>query len=299
MKIIASGMSGLVGRHLALELAKEHELVRLVRRNTEDSATAQGREVKWNPEEPGSWAKEIDGADAVINLCGEPIADKRWTELRKRALRNSRIRTTQALVRAIETAVVKPKVLLNASAIGYYGPRDHYLVDEETKAGVGFLTDLCMEWEKEALRAKDYKVRVVLLRTGIILSRDGGALKKMLLPFQFFLGGPLGDGRQYMSWIHIEDEIRAIQTALLDPMMQGPLNLTAPNPVTMDEFAHTLGKVLRRPSCFRVPEFILRTLLGELSEMLLTGQKVYPQKLKRSGFQFRFETLEEALKNLL
>ncbi len=300
MKIVASGMSGLIGRRLGLELAKKHELVRLIRRKKSagSGGVAEGREVLWSPGEFGDWTKEIDGADAVINLCGEPIAEKRWTAQRKALLKNSRIQATQGLTRAIGMAAAKPKVFLNASAIGYYGSGDNFLIDENARPGVGFLADLCLEWEREARNAEAYKIRVVLLRTGIVLSKESGALKKMLPPFRWFLGGPLGNGKQFMSWIHIDDEVNAILAALDDPMIRGPVNLTAPNPVTMDEFANALGRAVRRPALLRVPAFVLKTLLGEMADMLLTGQKAYPQKLKRSGFEFLFPTLEEALKDL-
>ena len=301
MKIVASGMSGLIGRRLAFELAKKHELVRLVRskKSSGSGGALEGREALWRPGEFGDWTKEIDAADAVINLCGEGIADKRWTAQRKAALKKSRILATQSLVRAIAMATIKPKKFLNASAIGYYGSRDDFLIDESARPGVGFLADLCVEWEREARKAEADKVRVVLLRTGIILSKESGALKKMMPPFRFFMGGPLGDGKQFMSWIHIDDEVNAILAALEDPTISGPVNLTAPNPVTMNVFAHALGRAIKRPAFFRAPAFVLKGLLGEMADMLLSGQKVYPQRLKRSGFQFRFATLEEALKDLL
>ncbi len=288
-------MSGLIGKPLAFELEKKHELVRLVRKGSAASQRLPGREILWNPGRIGDWAKEIDGADAVINLCGEGIADKRWTSARERVLEESRLIPTRTLVEAIGLASKKPHVFLSASAIGYYGPHDDYLIDEETGPGVGYLSNLCLQWENEAKRAETCGVRVVLLRTGIVLAKKGGALAKMVPLFKFFLGGPLGSGEQVMSWIHIDDEVRGIATALEDPFLQGPVNLTTPAHVTMNEFAATLGKVLRRPAVFRVHALMLRILLGEMSEMLLTGQKVYPQKLKRAGFKFHFETLEEAL----
>lgn len=295
MKIVAAGMSGLIGKHLAIALAKKHDLVRLVRKRSVISKRMPGREILWNPGQIGDWATEIDGSDVVINLCGEGIADKRWTFARKKELKESRLVPTRTLVEAIGLASKKPRALLNASAIGYYGPRDDDLIDEETRAGAGFLSALCLQWETEAKRAETYGVRVVLLRTGILLSKNGGALAKMAPPFKFFLGGPLGEGTQFMSWIHMDDEVRGIAAAVEDPSIRGPVNLTAPSCVTMNEFAATLGNVLKKPSIFRVPAFALRVLLGEMAEILLTGQKVYPQKLKRADFRFRFETLEEAL----
>ena len=300
-RIVGCGMSGLVGRPLSRLLHLKYELVRLKRTFASKTGPADcAREVFWDPEDPkGEWVKEIDGAFAAINLCGESIADRRWTASQKAKLRASRIVTTRAVVDAISRAAVRPKVLLNASAIGYYGDRGNDAVDENSSGGHGFLADLCEEWEKEALRAESFGVRVVLLRTGIVLARGGGALAKMLPPFRFFIGGPLGAGRQVMSWIHLEDEVRAIEFALEKPALKGPVNLTAPNPASMNEFAAALGKRLHKPSFFRVPGFALKILLGEMSEMLLGGQRVLPKKLEDAGFHFRFPRLDDALKDLV
>lgn len=298
MKVVGCGISGLIGRHLVRVLAKKYELVRLRRSASGVKGAEFGREVLWAPGEPGEWVKEIDGAYGVINLCGESIVDKRWTRKRKRELRESRVLTTRAIVEAIAEAKIKPKVLVNASAIGFYGDRENIIVNEESHAGAGFLAELCKEWEGEAQKASAFGVRVVCVRTGIVLAKEGGALAKMTLPFKLFIGGPLGSGKQVMSWVHIEDEVGAILKSLEDTALWGPVNLTAPHPVTMREFAHTLGRVMKRPSLFLVPGFVLRILLGEMSEMLLTGQNVAPLKLMGSGYKFKFETLEPALKDL-
>ncbi len=284
-KIVGFGLSGLIGKPLVQKLAARYEWVKLT------------HAVLRNPSEEGGWQKELEGATAVINLAGEPIAGKRWTAAQKKELRDSRLNTTRAIVNAIAKSKSKPEVFLNASAIGYYGPRGDEALEESAAAGQGFLAALCTEWEKEALRAELLGVRTVLLRTGIVLSKEGGALAKMLPPFQFFIGGPLGSGKQMMSWVHIDDEVNAIVKALEDPGIRGPVNLTAPRAVTMNEFAQTLGKVLKRPSCFPVPSFVLKPLLGEMSKMLLTGQRAYPKKLLDHGFQFQFPTLDEALEN--
>lgn len=280
-KIAAAGVSGLIGKPLIQRLSQKYEVVRL-RREAMDA-----------------WPEEVEGAWAVINLCGEPIAGKRWTLAQKQKLRDSRIQTTRALVDAIARVSEKPKVFINASAIGYYGPRGDETLDETADPGVGFLAELCRDWEKEARRAVALGVRTAWVRTGIVLSREGGALTKMLPPFQLFLGGPLGSGRQVLSWIHIQDEISAIEFILGNPVVQGAINLTAPNPVTMKEFAQALGRVLRRLSCLPVPALVLKALLGEMSDVLLTGQNALPNKLLNHGFRFRFPRVEDALRDLL
>lgn len=298
-KVVACGVSGLIGRPLCADLRKSYSLVRLVRH--EPSAVSDGneREIFWDPPNLGSWIHELEGAYGVINLSGEGIAEGRWTAERKKALRHSRLDTTKAVVEAIARTKERPKVLLNASAIGFYGPREDKPLDESALRGEGFLPELCAEWEKEAMRAQALGVRVVCLRTGIVLAKEGGALKKMLLPFKMFIGGVLGSGRQIMSWIHLEDEIGAILKALEDSNLSGALNLTAPTPVSMKEFAETLGAVLHRPSVLPVPGFALKRIFGEMADMLLTGQNVIPKKLADSDFRFKFEQLGPALQNLL
>ncbi len=282
MKIVGVGLSGLIGQALKEALVKRHELV-LLRR----------------PASVESWLRQIDGADAVVNLAGEPIAEKRWTKTEKEKIRTSRIETTRVVVGCIARANFKPKVLLNASAIGFYGARGEEALDESAKSGDGFLASVCTDWEKEAARAEGFGVRTVFIRTGVVLSKNGGALAKMLPPFKFFMGGPLGSGRQIMSWVHIDDEVGGILKALEDDRIRGPLNLTAPHSVTMKEFAGTLGRVLHRPAWAPVPAFVLRLLLGDMSEMLLTGQNVTPQKLMKYGYPFKFKVLEEALRDLV
>ena len=297
MKVIISGASGFIGTELKRALTGRHELVCLKRKKPLRQQSGY-REILWDPQTAGDWMKEMDGADAVINLSGEPIAGKRWTAARKKELILSRLTTTRALVEAIGKAGAKPRVLLNASAIGWYGDRGAEPLEESSKPGAGFLPDLCKEWERQASKADAYGVRVVLLRTGIVLGRGGGALAKMLPPFRLGLGGPLGSGRQVMSWIHLEDEVGAIVFALENPAVKGPVNLTAPEPVSMSEFALGLGKALHRPAVLPAPAFVLKALLGEMSELLLTGQKVLPQALLSAGYRFRYPALEPALKDL-
>jgi hypothetical protein len=299
MKIVASGMSGLIGSVLLERLRAKNEVVILKRKASGSAASKTGRSVAWEPPKIGDWAREIDGARAVINLSGEPIAGKRWTPDQKKELRDSRLSTTKALVDAMVLAKTKPSVFLNASAIGFYGPRNEEVLSEVSPAGTGFLAELCGEWEKEALRASALGIRTVLLRTGIVLAKEGGALSKMVPPFKFFIGGALGSGRQIMSWIHLEDEVGGILKCLEDERISGPVNLTAPNPVSMSEFAGSLGRVLRRPSFLPVPGIALKILLGEMSELLLTGQNVAPKTLLSAGYVFKYPRLEPALENLL
>ena len=300
MKIVGAGLSGLIGREVKGRLLQRHELV-LLRHQGPATSLPQTttRQLLWDPPHLGDWARELEGADAVINLAGEPIADKRWTETQKAALETSRIQTTKALVDAISRCKAKPKVFLSASAIGYYGQRDGGALDENADPGSGFLAEMCERWEAEAARAESLGVRTVRLRTGIVLARHAGALVKMAPPFHLFIGGPLGSGTQVMSWIHLEDEVNAILKALKDPAIRGPVNLTAPGAVTMNEFAQTMGRILKKPSFFRVPPMALKVLLGEMSEMLLTGQNVYPKKLLEAGFKFKYPSLQPALESLL
>jgi uncharacterized protein (TIGR01777 family) len=240
----------------------------------------------------------MDGADGVIHLAGEPIAAKRWSDKQKERIRSSRILTTRALVEAIAKAKERPKFLLNGSAIGYYGAHGDETLTEEAHPGNDFLARLSIEWEKEATRAEEHGLRVIRLRTGIVLGKGGGALAKMLLPFKLFIGGPLGSGKQWMSWVHLEDEIGLIQLLIENPQARGAVNATAPNPVTMKEFCQTLGRALHRPSWAPVPAFVLRLMLGEMAEMLLTGQRVLPEKALSLGYRFRYPDLREALRAL-
>ncbi|MBI4432553.1 MAG: TIGR01777 family protein [Candidatus Omnitrophica bacterium] len=286
MKIVGFGMSGLIGGALGRKLTQRHDLVLLK------------RGVDWDARALGPWAKRIDGADAVINLSGEPIVGKRWTAGQKKAIRDSRVLATRVIVEAIAAARAKPKALLNASATGFYGARDpDEVLTENSPAGEGFLADVCREWERTALRARDYGVRTVCLRTSPVLAREGGMLKKMLPPFRAGLGGPLGSGRQIVSWIHIEDEEGAILKCLEDVSLEGPVNLASPNPVPMKEFTRTLARALHRPAFFKVPAFALKILLGEMADMLVTGQKVLPEKLLRAGYVFNHPILDEALRH--
>jgi uncharacterized protein len=292
MRIVVAGGTGFLGRPLVERLERDGHTVRVLSRRP-----ASAREVAWTPDgAAGPWAAALEDADAVINLAGESIAGGRWTVARKARIRDSRIRATRSLVAAIQQAPRVPAVFLSGSAIGYYGPRGDEPVTEQASAGDDFLAAVCRDWETEALRAAG-TTRVVLLRTGIALESDGGALPQMALPFKLFAGGPVGSGRQYYSWIHRDDWVNMVTWALRAGGVSGPLNLTAPTPLPNREFARTLGRVLSRPSFMPAPAFALRIVLGEMAEaLLLTGQRVLPAQAQAQGFQFTYPTLEPALR---
>jgi uncharacterized protein (TIGR01777 family) len=251
--------------------------------------------VPWNAQDTGPWEQVLEGADAVINLAGAPIADARWTDARKQLITDSRVLTTRLLVRAMSQRSSKPPTFISASGIGYYGASDDRRLDEGAARGQGFLADLCLAWEAEALRAAEFGTRVVLLRTGMVLEQDGGALAKMLLPFKLYAGGPIMPGTQWVSWIHRRDHIGLIQWALDNHGISGPLNAVAPEAVKMRDFCLKLGHALHRPSWFPVPEFLLKLALGELGSLMTTGQRVTPRKALEAGYVFHHATLDSAL----
>lgn len=299
MKLLIAGGTGFIGSALCDKLTEQrHSLTLLTRSPSLQSGSPNKKWITWNPQSPGSWEQAVEGADGVINLAGEPIAAKRWTAAQKERIRSSRINATRVLVSAIAKAKQKPKFLLNASAVGYYGPHGDETLTEENGPGNDFLSRVCIDWEEEAKKAEGHGLRVIRLRTGIVLGKGGGALAKMIPPFKFFAGGPLGTGKQWMSWIHMEDEIGLILFLLENPNAHGAFNATAPNPVTMSEFCKTLGRVLHRPSWAPVPAFALRALLGELGDVLLTGQRVLPAAAEKLGYTFKHPNLFNALQSL-
>lgn len=275
-----------------------HSLVLLSRRPPAEISVAKKQWLAWQPGASGEWERAIDGADAIINLAGEPIAGKRWTTEQKKTLRSSRIDGTKALVDAIAKAQVKPKLMISSSAVGYYGPHGDEPLHEDSKPGDDFLARLCVDWEAEAQKAESLGVRVCLVRTGIVLAKGQGALNKMVPPFKMFIGGPLGSGRQWMPWIHIEDEVGLIQFLVDNESARGAFNGTAPNPVTMEEFSKTLGAALNRPSWARVPPSVLALMVGEMAEMLLNGQRAIPEAAIKLGFKFKYPNLKLAVESL-
>ena len=300
-KIVIAGATGFIGHRLTSCLAESEATVVVLTRQPDAIRTPRHpliSYVRWDGKNQGEWTRSVDGADAVINLSGQSIAGKRWSKSRKAELLSSRTQPTNTLVQAMKAAGARPPVLINASAVGYYGHVPMEPVTEDYPRGNDFLGKLCGAWEAAALSAEELGVRVVLLRSGIVLGADGGALQRMLVPFRLFLGGSLGSGDQWFPWIHEEDELRAVLFALETHSVSGPVNLAAPEPATMRDFAKAIGSVLHRPSFVRVPEFVLRATLGEMADIVLTGQKVIPQKLSKAGFEFRFPKLIGALEDL-
>lgn len=296
MKILISGSHGLIGKNLIPSLTRDgHEVVRLVRR-----APAAGAEVEWHPDQGRIDAQHLEGVDVVIHLAGENIGTGRWTEAKKRAIIESRVKGTSLLSETVARLSQPPKVFLNASAIGYYGDRGDELLTEKSNAGQGFLPTVCIEWEKAARPAAEKGIRTVYMRFGIILDPNEGALSRMLTPFRLGVGGKVADGRQWMSWIALGDVINGIKFLIEDQTINGPVNLVTPNPVTNAEFTKTLGRVLSRPTIFPVPAFVARLAFGEMGDaLLLSSQRVEPSVLKDRNFQFQWPALEAALKNLL
>lgn len=299
MRIIIAGATGFIGSILTERLWDQfHSLVLLSRKPPAEVGVSKKEWFAWMPPAGGEWEKAVDGSDGIINLAGEPIAGKRWTKEQKGKLRSSRIDATGTLVRAIGKAKVKPKFLVSASAVGYYGPHGDETLTESSAAGGDFLSRLCADWEAEALKAEAHGVRVATVRTGIVLGKGQGALAKMVPPFKMFLGGPLGSGQQYMPWIHIEDEISLLLFLIENEKASGAFNATAPNPVTMEEFAKALGEVLNRPAWVSVPPSALALIAGEMADMLLTGQRAVPEAATKLGYVFKYSTIRGALQSL-
>ena len=297
MKILISGSHGLVGKALGNSLVEDgHEVIRLVRKGH----TLNQPEVEWHPDQGRIDAQRLEGLDAVFHLAGESIASGRWTDEKKRAIRESRTKGTSLLSETIAQLSQPPTVFVSASAIGYYGNRGDEELTEQSGPGNDFLSSVCVEWEASTRAAAEKGIRTVLARFGIILDRNGGALAKMLTPFRMGIGGRVGDGRQWMSWIALDDVVNALKFLLLDSAVHGPVNIVAPNPVTNAEFTKTLGRVLSRPTFFPMPAFGARLAFGELADaLLLSSQKVDPAVLKDRGFAPYWPRLEPALQHLL
>ena len=301
MKIVIAGGTGFIGRMLVDTLVASNHSVVLLSRNpgaVRRLSPSRAAIHQWDGSSLGPWQEQMEDAGAVINLAGEPIAGGRWSRERKGRILRSRVNSTKILVEAIRQSRNKPKVLINGSAVGFYGAPGDEIVAEEYPPGRGFLPETCRRWEDEASRAEDLGLRVVRLRTGLVLGDDGGALQKMLIPFRFFVGGPIGSGRQWFPWVHRDDVVEIVQYAFGNPALSGPLNVVAPECVTMDEFCTVLGKAMGRPSRVRVPAFFVKALFGEMSQVLLTGQRVVPAKLIKAGNAFRFPSLKGALEDI-
>lgn len=296
MKILVTGSSGLIGRELVAELTGQgHQVTRLVRR------PPQSGEAAWDPAAGTIEADKLNGHDAVVHLAGVGIGDHRWTDEHKRAVTDSRVQGTDLLARTLAGLSQPPKVLASGSAVGYYGYESERPVTESSPRGGGFLADVVAAWEEATAPAAGKGIRVVLLRSGVVLTAEGGALKKQLLPFKLGVGGRLGTGKQWLSWISLEDEVAAIIHLLTEESVHGPVNVTSPGPVTNADFTATLARVLQRPAFMPVPTVALHALFGEemTKEMLLGGQHVLPAALQASGFAFAHPSLEDALRHTL
>lgn len=300
MKVAITGATGFVGSRLVEQLqATGHQPLILTRNRDAALKVFPNLEVVgYTPTESGEWQEAISGCEAVVHLAGEPIAESRWTAKQKQEILNSRQLSTQKIVEAIAKANLKPAVLVNASAIGFYGTSETATFDENSANGNDFLAEVCQKWEAEAQKVKDVGVRLVILRLGIVLG-DGGALAKMIPAFKLFAGGPLGTGKQWFSWIHRDDLVNLIIEALTRSNIEGVLNATAPNPVRMSELCQTLGTVLNRPSWLPVPSFALEALLGEGAQVVLEGQQVLPKQTISYGFDYQYPTLKPALAEIL
>ncbi len=294
MKILITGASGLIGKELQKSFrAKGYELLLASRKPATDPL-----HVQWSIEDGFSKPEELEGVDVVVHLAGESVNGLRWTDDKKKAIRDSRVLGTRNVVDEISKLKQKPKVLVAASAIGFYGERGDEELTESSSIGQGFLSDVSKEWEAESRRAEDAGIRTVLLRTGIVLSKDGGALASMLLPFKMGVGGVVGSGKQWMSWISLDDEVAIINYVIENENIRGAVNAVSPNPVTNEQFTKTLGEVLYRPTFLPLPEFAVSMLFGEMGDaLLLASTKVMPKRLEDAGFEFKYPDLKPAIEH--
>lgn len=302
MKIAITGATGFVGRRLAEALVARGDSVVAF---TRDPARARPTfspgvdTVAWDPTDVPGLAVALAGCDAVVHLAGEPVLGRRWTSAQKQRIRESRVAGTRALVDALESDAARPSVLVSASAVGYYGDRGAETLDESATSGDDFLAGVCREWEERARRAFRLGIRTVIVRIGIVLGEGGGALETMLPPFKLGIGGPIGHGRQYMSWIHVDDLVAMLRFAIDTPALEGVVNATAPEPVTNRVFSKVLGRVLHRPAVLPVPPLALKLALGGVSEVLVGGQRVLPKRALAAGFRFAHPDLRAALSGLV
>jgi len=300
MKILISGATGLIGRALCHVLNEDgHTIVGVSRSSRKPSGLNVGEMYQWDSQAGPPPEAALDQVDAVINLAGEPIAAKRWSDQQKKSIRDSRIVTTRNLVEGMRRAKRKPEVFVSSSAVGYYGNRGDERLEETSPPGRGFMSEVCQEWEREAARASELGIRVVFVRTGVVLSADGGALEKMLPPFKMGAGGRLGSGKQWFPWIHIDDIVGIFRHSIVNAKATGPINGAAPQPATNAEFTRELGHALHRPAFLPVPEIALRILMGEMAGVLFDSQRVIPAAALASGYEFRYPQLGPALADVL
>lgn len=301
MRVLITGGTGAIGRRLIDLLLKEGHTVSVVSRRVLKPAQlpATVTFLQWDGKTSKGWGDHLEAVDVVVNLAGAGVADERWTDKRKQLILNSRIDAGQAVVEAFEAVDNKPRVLIQSSAVGYYGSDQEKAFTETDGPGDGFLADVCVKWEAVTDPIETMGIRRVIIRTGIVLDPAAGALPQMVLPFRFFAGGPLGNGQQWLPWIHYADEVEAIKFLIENETASGPVNLSAPNPVRNKELAQAIGQVLHRPAVMPAPSFALQLMLGEMSQAVLEGQKVLPAALQKLGYQFKYAHIEPALKDLL
>ena len=303
MRVIITGATGFIGKALCQELTEAGYEIVALSRNRETGTKILGEKVKvaqWDGRTAKGWGNLANGAYAVINLAGENISSGRWTDKRKKIILESRLNAGKAVVEAVKIAKEKPKVVIQASAIGYYGSHGDEIIDEDFPPGKGFLPEVAQQWELSTKAVELVGVRHIVIRTGIVLGKGGGAFPRLILPFRLFFGGRVGSGEQWFSWIHLKDEIKAIRFLMEKENIDGVFNLAAPGALKEKDFAKILGNVLRRPSWFPVPGFLLRLLFGEMAEgALLTGQRVFPKRLLAAGFKFQYAEAETALQEIL
>ena len=302
MHTLITGGTGLIGRALINSLVADGHTVTVLSRSPQkhqSSLPAGVNVVKWDGASAEGWGHLIDSVDAIVNLAGEGIADGRWSEERKQRILQSRGYAGKALVEAIRSATKKPKVFIQSSAVGYYGASDETPLSEKSVAGKDFLGKVCSDWEASSVALEKMGVRRAVIRTGIVLSTKGGAFPKLLLPFYFFAGGPIGNGKQYFPWIHIDDQVRAIRFLLENEKARGVFNLAAPNPPTNKEFVQKLGKAMGRPAFLPVPAFVFKIVFGEMSTVLLDGQRAQPLALQKAGFTFAHPEAVAAISDIL
>lgn len=300
MRVIIPGGTGLIGSALTKSLSDDgHEVIILSRSVRSKHSLPPGvQQVQWDAATANGWGHHADGADAIVNLAGEGIADGRWTEERKRRIYTSRINAGKAVMEAITTAATKPKVLIQASGVDFYGDHQDEIITEGAGPGTGFLSQVCFDWEASTAAAEEMGVRRAIIRSGIVLSNEGGAWPRIVLPFKLFAGGPIGNGKQYWPWIHMDDEVGAIRFLIENENAQGIFNLSAPTPLTNKEFAQTLGSVMGRPAFFPVPSFALKAAFGEMATILLDGKRAVPHHLQELGYTFKYPTAEAAFRDL-
>lgn len=296
-KVVMFGGSGFLGSRLTNILRDSYKIVLATRSKGKISGMENVEYTRYS-DNVDSYLSIIEGADIVVNFSGASIAGRRWNEEYKKLMYDSRVNTTNLISEAIEKCFKKPHTFVSTSATGVYGNRGDEILDEESETGNDFLSNLCKDWESSAFKANDYGVRTVCIRVGVVLDKKEGGFAKMVQPFRFFVGGPLGNGKQYLPWIHVNDIVNIYKEAITNISLSGIVNGTTPNPVTNKEFSKTLGKVIKRPSIFSVPKFALKIIVGEFAEFLTGSQRVIPKKLSETGFSFEYKDIESALVNI-